>query len=408
MRNVALTKPATQSSISQWSTGFTTEEDAGIATNGDAESDAFFHTEYEDSAWWQVDLQEIYSIIMIRIHNRRGFEDRLDRFTVLASSTGIDDEWYEIYINKSSTSNKDTLDLYPTLKSVARYIKIRKDEPGVLHLRQVDVFGKDTNTTEIANIQKNMDESKLRLIEERLEFERKHIDDRIGYIHKINHRNIFIDTEKYSKSMIDALNNGSYEQTEYHIVQKFVQPNDRILEVGTAIGVITMEAASVVSPENVVTYDANPAMIADAKRNFAANNMEKISANVGVMRNKRRLSNTDTTVDFFIAKDFWASRLDASLDSDGIVDVVKIPVVCFEQKLREHRANVLICDIEGGEADLLDGADLETLRLILLEIHYWSVGKNKINNMIRYLVTKGFNINFTYSGGSMVVLERGP
>ena len=39
-------------------------------------------------------------------------------------------------------------------------------------------------------------------------------------------------------------------------------------------------------------------------------------------------------------------------------------------KIAEHRTNVLVCDIEGSEAVLPTGADLKSVRLIQMEIHY--------------------------------------
>jgi hypothetical protein len=124
------------------------------------------------------------------------------------------------------------------------------------------------------------------------------------------------------------------------------------------------------------------------------------------MRNRSRWSDDETEIEFFVSRDFWASRLFAKPNDPDIASVVQVPLVCLESKIAEHQANVLICDIEGGEADLLDGANLEPIRLILMEIHYWAMGRQRIDNMIRYLISKGFNVNFDHTTKNIVLLDR--
>jgi FkbM family methyltransferase len=185
-----------------------------------------------------------------------------------------------------------------------------------------------------------------------------------------------------------------------------LRPGDRVLEVGTAIGVVSMAAAAIVGPEAVATYDANPAIVADAKRNFKANGLGRISANVGILRNRAAWSSSETELDFHISRDFWASRLDPGPTTEDIVQIVKVPLVPLEDAIARHRANVLICDIEGGEVDLLTGADLSSIRAILMETHYWSAGRRQIDEMVRYLVGAGFDINLDLVGDHVMVLDR--
>ena len=94
--NLALGKPATQSSVSQWSSAQTPEADASVATNGDTSSPQYFHTGEEMAPWWQVDLGEDFVIEQLRIFNRQDAADRLRRFTILVSRTGAAD-WLPIY-----------------------------------------------------------------------------------------------------------------------------------------------------------------------------------------------------------------------------------------------------------------------------------------------------------------------
>ena len=61
-KNLALGRPATQSSVSRWSKFPTPEADAAGAVNGTIDGQPGFHTANEPCPWWQVDLQATYAI----------------------------------------------------------------------------------------------------------------------------------------------------------------------------------------------------------------------------------------------------------------------------------------------------------------------------------------------------------
>jgi FkbM family methyltransferase len=229
---------------------------------------------------------------------------------------------------------------------------------------------------------------------------------RQGQACTIGSHTVFVDTGRYSPKLVRALTQGGYEDRERKVLAQVLRSGDRVLEIGTAVGVVAMTAAEIVGAASVRTYDANPAIVEDARRNFTANGYDAISAHVGVMCNRQAWSPENREIDFFIARDFWASRLNANADDGDIVDVVRVPLVCLEDTIAQHGANVLICDIEGGEGSLLSGADLSAIRLILMETHYWSIGRQATDGMIRYLLAQGFNLNLDYSGDHVVVLDR--
>jgi hypothetical protein len=85
---------------------------------------------------------------------------------------------------------------------------------------------------------------------------------------------------------------------------------------------------------------------------------------------------------------------------------VRIPVFCLELEIAAHKANVLICDIEGGEVELLADADLTGIRLIIMETHYWAAGEAATDAMIRNLILQGFSFHLGVSGHHVSVLRR--
>lgn len=393
MENVAFHKPATQSSTSQWSVSGDRAIDAGVATSGNLDSPQCFHTGNEFQPWWQVDLRGAFSVGRIVLLNRDGFQDRCRRFTLFRSLDGM--EWFEVH-RKTSDDLFDEYGVDFPDKFLARFVRLRLDGANFLHLRQVQVFGAPCAPE---------DQAGPLAEEEALRRRRRMIPEgRAGHICFVGGFYVFAD-DRYEPRIVGALDDGGYEGPERRLALEFLRAGDRVLELGAAIGVLSMTAASIVGAEAMKTFDANPAIVADARDNFWRNGLEAISADHGLLVNRKNFRPGETR-DFHIAKEFWASRLDAGPNPGDIVATVNVPVLCLEDEIAAHRANVLLCDIEGGEVDLLSGADLSGIRLIVMETHYWAVGEEATDAMIRELILQGFNLHLGASGAHVSVLRR--
>lgn len=138
--NIALNKPARQSSISQWSTG---PNDASGGNDG-KKSDGVgwgFHTDKEDNPWWQVDLEKQYWIGEIRLYNRRDLPERARTIQVLLSKDGLN--WKTVYSHNGTGWGADgkPLLVYPkTGPEGFRYVRVQLKENEFLHLDEVEVY----------------------------------------------------------------------------------------------------------------------------------------------------------------------------------------------------------------------------------------------------------------------------
>jgi hypothetical protein len=136
--NVALGKPAIQSSLSRWSE----PGEAARAISGTMPTKFAFHTDLEDGPWWQVDLLHAYPIESIVVHNRLDMcQERARNLEVAVSEDNHD--WTIVYFGLVAFSGGDRgapLDL--PLKSLVRgrYIRIKLAGQDYLHLAQVEVF----------------------------------------------------------------------------------------------------------------------------------------------------------------------------------------------------------------------------------------------------------------------------
>jgi hypothetical protein len=136
--NVALNKPAEQSSLSQWSR----PGEAGRAVSGQFPDAFAFHTEHEANPWWQVDLETVYPIEAIFIHNRRPlFRERAH--TVRVEVAKRPDEWVLVhagFADFGSAEDGVPLQLWIGSQLEGRYVRVSLDQEQYLHLSQVEVF----------------------------------------------------------------------------------------------------------------------------------------------------------------------------------------------------------------------------------------------------------------------------
>jgi F5/8 type C domain len=100
---------------------------------------AGFHTNYEPSPWWEVDLGRPFVLQRVRIYNGQpAFYQRAASLRLLLSSD--DKQWKVVYDNRDRVFGPEALAIdLPSLG--ARYVRVQLAKPNWLHLEQVEVFG---------------------------------------------------------------------------------------------------------------------------------------------------------------------------------------------------------------------------------------------------------------------------
>ena len=142
--DLAFCKPALSSSTSKWSHYADPQLDAAGANGAVYHDDAGFHTSEEDGPWWVVDLLDEAVIDQIRIVNRPHFPERFINFLVESSSDG--GNWIIRHIKLDAEGVSADRDhphvIEPAEPFVARFVRIRLLGRGMLHLRRVQLFGR--------------------------------------------------------------------------------------------------------------------------------------------------------------------------------------------------------------------------------------------------------------------------
>jgi hypothetical protein len=137
-------KPATQSSVCEWSFAPAVERDASGAVNGKIDGTRKFHTGFETNPWWQVDLENTATIRRIKIFNTT--DETASRFKDFSLAVSIDgDIWAEI-TRKEDGITVGNLNTAPYIwegqtPAWGRYVRITAlGENICMHLDQVEVY----------------------------------------------------------------------------------------------------------------------------------------------------------------------------------------------------------------------------------------------------------------------------
>ncbi|MTH79200.1 FkbM family methyltransferase [Paracoccus aestuariivivens] len=195
-----------------------------------------------------------------------------------------------------------------------------------------------------------------------------------------------------------ALKSGSYEAKEARQVRRLLRSGDRVLELGSGIGVITTIMA--LTPDVTIwSFDANPHTIELAKRVACANDVRNATFSHGLLT-----AGTRESYQFYIRSDFWMSSM---IESQGpYEDRISITSQNIDSFIDEHAINVLVMDIEGGERHLLGHAKLNGVDRVFLELHDHLYGLAGVRDIFDAMSERGFAYDPRNSSGPCVLFTR--
>jgi FkbM family methyltransferase len=217
-----------------------------------------------------------------------------------------------------------------------------------------------------------------------------------------------VDPARDPFGVIRGMLKGWYEATEVRLARALLTPEDRVVELGAGLGVVSSTLASIVGADAVLSFEANPA-VADRARANAVRNGFSVTVEQAVCRPRAVLAEASGPAVFRLSQAFWASGLEdgsQAPDRSPTTGHIEVPARPLEDVLAAHRANVLVMDIEGGEIEILERADLTGLRALTFETHEAHVGRTRTNAAIQAACARGFEIDFSLTADGVVVLRR--
>jgi FkbM family methyltransferase len=173
-----------------------------------------------------------------------------------------------------------------------------------------------------------------------------------------------------------------YEIDDVRLCNRFLDAQDRVLEIGSAIGFISLYCLKRIGVARIAMVEANPDLLDVIDENFRMNETPTQPVfNVAV-------GPVDGIASFSVSSDYFSSSMRSPKGTMKSITVPQLTIPSLIAQL-DFTPNTLIIDIEGSEIDL----PIEHYALfdkILIELHARFVGKAPIDALTTKLADAGF------------------
>jgi len=198
------------------------------------------------------------------------------------------------------------------------------------------------------------------------------------------------------KHVSQMLVRGDYEVPERRAVAEIVRRGDRVLEIGSCVGLVALTAARTAGADNVLSFEPNPDAARVAQENFARNGLP-------ITLKNEAIGTSDGTLALSIAPDSW---LGASGRRAINGRTLTVPMRSIASVVAAFKPTVLIIDTEGMEEELLPACPLAGLRALVIEFHPDVIGNDGIARLQVHLGAQGFSRNERLSAADTETWER--
>jgi FkbM family methyltransferase len=191
-----------------------------------------------------------------------------------------------------------------------------------------------------------------------------------------------------SNTNIAALFWGFYESAEIRLIQKYLSGNTDVIELGGSIGIVSGHLSSKMQPgKRLLTIEANPALVNSIKINsskFASSGVQCEVLNYAI-------DYAGTSIELYVTDDNTESRVGGTGKQGKAVRVNSITLKKIIEKygITEY---TLVCDIEGGEIQLLleDPTAFENCTSLIIELHdvWYKEVKYRADEILNLFITK--------------------
>lgn len=181
---------------------------------------------------------------------------------------------------------------------------------------------------------------------------------------------------------IRRINAARYEGQEIAGALNVVREGDNVLELGAGLGIVGAVTARNRKPARVVSFEGNPNLIPHIRALYDLNGL----GDVIEVRNQVLISAPDRpeSLPFQLHNSFLGSSLQR--DPASARETVQVPTASYDDLRAELTPDILLMDIEGGELEFLEHADLTGIRSVVVEFHpgvYDVAGMRQCKSILR-------------------------
>jgi FkbM family methyltransferase len=192
---------------------------------------------------------------------------------------------------------------------------------------------------------------------------------------------------------------GFYESAEIRLINKFLNPNLPVIELGGSLGIISSFILHKLNSNTSLTVvEANVFLLSTIKKNIERHNTKNISTNII----HKAIAYSNSLICMDITDDNTTSHISENDQSGTLVESIQL------NKIIPEKPYSLVCDIEGAEVAILleDKAALKNCFQLFIELHETTYeGKYySREDLINLLIMNGFILRSR--DGNVIFMDR--
>ena len=201
-------------------------------------------------------------------------------------------------------------------------------------------------------------------------------------VNRIQLRGVVLDVSPFPRDVKNVFYEGEYEAIECDFAARYFSSQDRVLEVGGAVGFIGLFCLVHLGIKHYTVMEPNPKTAELLHRNYALNDRTPSFLPFA-------LGDRDGDVFLEVGSTFWGNSL---IGATKGAKTIPVPGRRFATVLRQldYSPTALIFDVEGAES-LLNFADIPvTVEKVLIELHPKLLGPEETSRILTDFENLGF------------------
>ncbi len=163
---------------------------------------------------------------------------------------------------------------------------------------------------------------------------------------------------------------GDFERSEAEVITRLVHPGAAVLELGGGLGFVAATLCKATKVARYTIVEADPDLVPQIGVALARNGAADVDVRWGLVTADPAALAAGTQR-FALPENLLANSVFLVDQGNREIDV---PAVSLPALLAELNPDVIVADVEGAELGLFDGADLSSVRVLVVELHPQLIG----------------------------------